>query len=242
MEITAAGAFWVPKSGNSPEEYEDAFALNVEFGRFAVADGASESSFARQWARLLVDTFLVQPPAATADELREWVKPLQQEWSKGNKVKALSWYAEEKSRGGAFSSFLAMTLDAETDKWQAMAIGDSCLFSVRGKKNVVTAFPLSRSEEFHNRPMLLSSEPKSNQNVWGGLKVQEGDLAAGDAFFLMTDALAAWFLTEAELRRRPWAALLKVRSQKDFTAFIDLLRASQALRNDDVTLVLFEVG
>src|SRR5262245_17879032 len=147
MEITTAGSFWVPKSGNSAEEYEDAFALNVEFGRFAVADGASESSFARQWARLLVDAFLAQPPAATGEELREWVKPLQEEWAKGHKTKALSWFAEEKPRNGAFSSFLAMTLDAEADRWQAMAIGDSCLFSVRGKKNVVTAFPLSRSEE-----------------------------------------------------------------------------------------------
>src|SRR6266404_6244133 len=46
-------AFAVPKRGNSTEEYEDAFAANPNAGRFAIADGASESSFASLWAKLL---------------------------------------------------------------------------------------------------------------------------------------------------------------------------------------------
>ena len=41
----------LPKRGHSPEEYEDALAGDPRSGRFAVADGASESSFAGLWAR-----------------------------------------------------------------------------------------------------------------------------------------------------------------------------------------------
>jgi hypothetical protein len=58
----------------------------------------------------------------------------------------------------------------------------------------------------------------------------------------MTDALAQWFLVEAEMGRRPWAALSKVTTPEQFAAYIDCLRAGGALRNDDVTLVSVEVA
>ncbi|HXG08313.1 MAG TPA: hypothetical protein VNK04_00840, partial [Gemmataceae bacterium] len=55
-----AEPFWVPKQGHHEEEYEDAVwppeprdypAADVHL---AIADGATESSYARDWARLLV--------------------------------------------------------------------------------------------------------------------------------------------------------------------------------------------
>jgi hypothetical protein len=57
----------------------------------------------------------------------------------------------------------------------------------------------------------------------------------------MTDALAQWFLAEAELGRRPWSALARaVATPEGFAAFVDCLRGGGALRNDDVTLVRVE--
>ena len=74
-----------------------------------------------------------------------------------------------------------------------------------------------------------------------GIRV-EGDLATNDRLLLMTDALAHWFLVEAEMGRRPWAALARLTTPEQFAAFIDCLRAGGALRNDDVTLVNVEVA
>ena len=48
-------AFMLPKAGSSEADYEDAFALAA--GRIAIADGATESSFARAWADALVHGF-----------------------------------------------------------------------------------------------------------------------------------------------------------------------------------------
>ena len=45
--------FWLPRRGNSPDEYEDAFAVDDASGRYAVADGATEGCFTGLWARLL---------------------------------------------------------------------------------------------------------------------------------------------------------------------------------------------
>ena len=69
--ITSATAWWAPKSGNTASEYEDAYAVKPEALRFAVADGASETSFARQWAELLVEGFVQAAPSAA--ELHDFV-------------------------------------------------------------------------------------------------------------------------------------------------------------------------
>jgi hypothetical protein len=234
---TSATAWWAPKSGNAASEYEDAYAVKPEALRFAVADGASETSFARQWAELLVEGFVQDAPSAA--ELGAFVAPLQAVWAEGQKGKATAWYAERKAADGAFSSLLGVSI--EGDRWRALAVGDSCLFVVRSGK-VLRAFPLERAEQFSNRPSLLSSVSRANAGVWDQVATVEGELQEKDRLLLMTDALAQWFLVEAEMGRRPWAALAKVTTPEQFTAYIDCLRAGGALRNDDVTLVSVEVA
>ena len=234
---TSATAWWAAKSGNAANEYEDAYAVKPDALRFAVADGASETSFARAWAELLVEGFVQEPPSAGG--LPAWVTPLQQAWVNASQGKATAWYAEEKARDGAFSSLLGLTI--EGDRWRALAIGDSCLFVVRAGR-MARAFPLARAEQFNNRPLLLSSVARANGHVWQDVVADEGDLQGADRILLMTDALAQWFLVEAEMGRRPWAALAQITTQEQFRAFVDCLRAGRALRNDDVTLVSVEVA
>jgi hypothetical protein len=234
---TSATTWWAPKSGNAASEYEDAYAVKPEALRFAVADGASETSFARQWAELLVEGFVQDAPSPA--ELQGFVGPLQAVWAEGQKGKATAWYSERKAADGAFSSLLGVTI--EGDRWRAVAVGDSCLFVMRAGK-VLRAFPLERAEQFNNRPSLLSSVARANAGVWSQVATMDGDLQEKDRLLLMTDALAQWFLVEAEMGRRPWAALAKVTTPEQFTAYIDCLRAGGALRNDDVTLVSVEVA
>src|SRR5213083_2611429 len=100
--------FAVPKRGNSVEEYEDAFAANPKAGRFAVADGASESSFASLWAKLLVEGFSHPPP--DADLRKRWLEPLRQRWSSEVEKLELPWYAEAKRSLGAAAAFLGLIL------------------------------------------------------------------------------------------------------------------------------------
>ncbi len=76
---TGLHEFWVPCGGNRPEDYEDAFAANAEAGRFALADGATESSFAALWAQLLVNDF-VQNAAGGLDDWQTHLPTLQNQW------------------------------------------------------------------------------------------------------------------------------------------------------------------
>ena len=81
-------AFRLPKRGHSADEYEDAYAANPYVGRFAVADGASESSFAALWAQLLVNGFT--RPAEKPDPDGGWLQTLQKDVSSTAGVAAIT--------------------------------------------------------------------------------------------------------------------------------------------------------
>jgi len=72
-----------------------------------------------------------------------------------------------------------------------------------------------------------------------------GEWEIGDKFFLMTDAMAAWFLSLYEEGARPWENLdVCLSNGQNHTAFITLvdeLRETRALRNDDLTLISIDV-
>lgn len=250
MEIVAR-ALWLPKSGNTAEEYEDAWAVGDETAeaadrfRCAVADGATEASFSGLWARLLTQGYC---DGAFADEpsLADFA-PQQAVWAREVATIRLPWYAEEKARSGAFSALLGLSIAAVTGpaggRWAALAVGDSCLFQVRDDQ-LLLAWPLAAAESFTNSPMLLSSNPARNVALAQHLVLSAGDWVLGDAFYLLTDALACWFLLAYEAGGRPWADLDAVAAADSgtFVAWIAELRAARVLRNDDVTLLRVAVG
>lgn len=228
------------KRGHTLEEYEDALAGDPERGRFAVADGASESSFAGLWAQLLVDGFVHHEKQEAETN---WLAPLQKRWAAEVDGRPLAWYAEAKRAEGAFATLLGLVLkrsqDASGGRWRAAAIGDSCLFQIH-KDRLVHAFPVTRADAFGDRPSLISSRPSSRPAA----NVQQQDRGTwriGDQFLLMTDALAQWFLQQHEAEHKPWHALDTVlkdaHAEMAFASWIEQLRHQGRIRNDDVTVV-----
>src|SRR5262249_44305113 len=118
-------AFQQPKNGHTAEEYEDACAGDPERGRFAVADGASESAFAGSWARILVKAYVKVPGSWSA-----WLPAARKRWRTQVEGKHLPWYAETKFQEGAQATLLGVAFAEGV--WHAQAVGDCCLFQVRG--------------------------------------------------------------------------------------------------------------
>jgi hypothetical protein len=236
-----AKTYWLPKRGHSDEEYEDAFADDAERGRFAVADGATESSYAGRWAKLLVQGF-VREPACLPRKWGRWLQPIQQEWLADVGNRPLPWYAENKVKDGAFATFLGLVIKRTFCRslcWQAIAVGDSCLFHLRDGA-LLEPFPITQSSEFGNSPWLVGSRSPLGQ-AQKSFRIGKGRCKANDRFWLMTDALAQWFLREHEAGRRPWdtleGLLAASAGNEAFASWVRELRDSEALRNDDVTLV-----
>jgi hypothetical protein len=238
-------SFSLHKEGNAADEYEDAFASNPKSGRFAVADGASESSFAGSWAKLLVEGFVALRGRTSMD----WIAPLQQRWAAGVDHLELNWYAEEKRQQGAFATFLGLWFkkpqEEKEARWKVLAVGDCCVFQVR-EDRLMVAFPVKKSTDFGNRPTLVGSRSLRNgSDPLAAAQHKLGRWKPGDRFFLMTDALAEWFLKRHEEQRKPWESLLRrldePKSIVALTGYVEQLRRQRELNNDDVTLLVVEL-
>jgi hypothetical protein len=178
-------------------------------------------------------------PGRLADALA----PLQSAWWSEVRGKPLPWYAEEKLRSGAFSSLLGITLTESADggdvRWSALAVGDSCLFVVR-EGSLITSFPIQSSEDFDRSPFLISSVRTQDGALEAMLRCDEGPLRPGDDLYLLTDALACWFLASYEEGGEPWLTLQGAggpSAQEDFACWVADERFQHRLRNDDVTVL-----
>lgn len=229
----------VPKAGHRPDENEDATA--AADGRFAVADGASEGWASGPWAQALAAAYARTPPGP--DTYPDWLAAARAGFTPPTGGGA--WYAEAKQEQGAFATLLGVTIEpakAGGLKWRAAAVGDSCAFQVRSG-NLLARFPVETADGFSNRPRLIGSAagPDGPAPDW-----YAGRAEPGDAFYLLTDALAEWFLRVAAGGESPWADLDRVTAANGkpstaFAAWVESLRAARAVRNDDCTAVRVKI-
>lgn len=238
MHISAE-VFWLPKQGNSQQDYEDAYHLDSFISQdlpvfnCAVADGATETSFADKWAQLLVKAYC--QGQLRVESFVKHLSCLQAQWMAQIDITALPWYAEEKVRRGAFSALVGLTLTQNEQCGEVIAVGDSCLFQVSQNK-LIHCFPLTHSQQFQNHPVLLSSHSTYNQQIVHHVNQLKIQWQTGDEFYLMTDALACWFFHAYEHQEHPWQILQQL-TQEQFIQWIKKLRKTRALVNDDVTLL-----
>lgn len=229
MPIAFLTARRVPKTGAPLSECEDATSptpersgpvpLPLQGLAVAVADGATTYSYSQEWASIIC-TEQEKHPIADVDDLMARLPSWQTAWQAAiqDRVNDLPWFAAAKVEQGAFSTFLQLTVHPD-GKWQAIAIGDSCLVQCRRGKlfrrdgTYPYFFPLQNSEAFSARPYLLPTRADMNSRVREHFQETQGTWQMGDEFLLMTDALAAWFIQEAEQNRLPHETLRTFTSQ-----------------------------
>ena len=257
MALRPPREFRLPKAGNRPEEYEDASlavypqrigASGRRTARAVVTDGASESAFAREWANILTGAFVDRPLdlcGLTEDSLNAWLLPAREAWHSGVPWDRLPWHGEAKARAGAFATLLGLAVGAAPDdpgrlSWQALAVGDSCLFVVRDDR-LLLSFPLEDAAEFDNNPALVCSNPANAAGLWESVRRSGGECAPGDLFILATDALACWLLAGNAAGEKPWRTLLAL-DPPGWADWVGERRRDGSMRNDDTTLVVIEVA
>jgi hypothetical protein len=268
-------AYWAPKEGSSAAEYEDAWRVLPGTGDevpgdwvgVAVADGATESLLARQWATMMAGEFVAASAAARDAYLfAETAVALSARWpgvvdsyvaQREDVGRPLRWYERPGIAKGAFATLLALQVDVDSElaarhgpqtdpgllpvigSWHSAALGDTCLFHVRSGRLQV-AYPLGGSSDFGTSPALLGSCDADPDVIVAHVRFAEGSVAEGDDFFVCTDALAAWFLARAEEGGSPWETLRDL-TAAGFPEWVSLARRTGELRNDDVTLVHVDI-
>jgi len=242
-------AFKVPKRDAPDGEIDDAYAMGEDVSpyRFAVADGATQSSFSGVWASMLAHAYCegrlhgTQRETVLFKACGDWYDETRPQISKP--------WALARHASGAHSTLVGLTVGRKPDTdelyWSSVAIGDSCLFLVKGDR-LATTHPIHRADAFSSSPWLLSST-RAAPSEWRdhirprGMK-RGRNLLPGDAFYLMTDALAAWFLRSHEGGSSPWREFDALAGEQSaFAAWVARLRDERAIRDDDVTLLVVRV-
>jgi hypothetical protein len=244
----------IPKSGNRPDENEDAYApvlsngevRSSDFFQCALSDGATRSSFAGLFARSMVETC---SNSIKADSFDLILKDSRSKWNKSIQALDLPWHAQEKVKEGAFATLLWLQFYPKgtnhilwSNYWRAVAIGDSCLFQFR-KDKPIRFLPVKHSTEFNNHPHLISSHAKSK--LYAEEWESTGSWEEGDDFFLVSDALAKWTYRLLEANKSP-SPIFKdrlTRRAKDnhFQEWIEIMRKSHDIKDDDTTLIWIKV-
>jgi hypothetical protein len=239
--------FLLPKSGQAFSECEDAVGINAEAHRYAVADGATEAFDAGSWAKRLAHRWVESPkPALTLEDFRAWVeaegKSLHDSWA----GLRLAWYAEEKARGGSYAAFVGIGFEPDKSEpsWQAVALGDSCLIHCRARE-VLMSLPLSDYRRFNAAPVLVPSLGLLLNAALSQAVARRGEARAGDTFWLLSDAAAAWYLMLSETRdpqRALFEALLADSKHDELVDFFERERLSNRIKDDDIAILRIEVA
>lgn len=231
------------KFGNSIAENEDNFLApsksEVEsevLMRFAIADGATESSFSKEWSNLLVSCYKDSP--FDRDKIAETVNKLSESWHSLIKVEQLPWFAQEKAKIGAFASLLGLTVDRAEHKFEAVAIGDCTLFQVRNNEVILT-FPVATVDEFCNTPNLIATNRNYQTEFEKTVAYGKGSIEPADIMLLATDAMAAWIFRQWKAGERPWHHLQNILTnyRDDFERWLNNQRQANEIKNDDITLI-----
>ena len=219
-------ALSLPRRGNTSGQLEDAVAGAAATGRFAVADGASESCFADLWAELLVEEFVSRADCEPG-ELRSFLPNAQKRWQENMDGRTLPWFAEEGVRKGAFATFLGLAIatSGRSLRWQAAAVGDSCLFHVR-KNTLQKSFPLDSWKQF-GTPSAPARLTHTSGVDWrrDGSKKQMAGANRKTSFSWQRMHLAQWCLGQHEAGENPWQQIASLvsspTSEMDFPLWID---------------------
>lgn len=237
-----ATAFWFPKSGSSPAEWEDGFALSERKGTFAIADGASTSANARRWAALLTGAAVMDPiQAHDRPSFGRWLHKRCEEFASCRAIDMANtadqpWYATEVANRHAYATLLVLQFSPDLTTARALAVGDCLLVVVDTAGEALRTWPLTDAGQFGATPDLASSDPDSVERVAATARLERITVPQGCSVLLMTDALAQWALDTHVDEPRLWGLLAKI-GHDDLGELVATLRTEGHIVNDDVTFV-----
>jgi serine/threonine protein phosphatase PrpC len=241
----------LPKIGETEKNIQDRFAVSADNNLIAISDGAGSSLYPSQWAEILVEHFChtsSEPIAIAQQSYEEWLQPAQEKWRQYYLERLTNpnrkwWQGGSQLKSHAAATFVGLKavdeLNSEQKRWQAIAVGDSCLFKLTKNTAELISFPLQKAEEFKGTTQCFFSLPE-----YSSFPPQfiEGVCEQGDIFLLATDALSQWLLTEYEQQSTLWQEIFTLDNSEEFIAFVEKLRREKSIKNDDITGLIVPIA
>lgn len=239
MKINIKG-FITSKKSELYSDCADNYAINIEHNKFSISDGVSKSFFPKIWSDILVNKYVNQKDWK---DNNEFIVESQKEWqSKIDEIvnqPETKWFTKSQynRKDPALATFVGLQFLESDQKWIAQALGDSFLFFIP-KNSTEIEIKLSTKPEpivFDNFPDYLSSIGNSHK---GEKKPIKGEKIKEGTFYLMTDALAEWFINDTE---QAVQKLKNIQNQEQFLVTIEDERNTNRLNDDDCAILIIEV-
>ena len=248
MKLDIKG-FITHKKKESFKDCADRYAFDKDKRKFALSDGVSQSFFPAIWANELVHEWVSTESAAIDEIIHSARKKWQINVDKQVNQPNVPWYTFSSFMDGkpGLATFVGLRFfrkggneDRKSDWWwKAYALGDSYLFfvpySYEDYNNELIKLSSNENDAFDNYPDYYASKEEFKQK--GDIKTEQKKVKEG-TFFLMSDALAEWFIKEGENafnKTKSWE------NQKHFERYIDELRHSEEIVNDDSAILIIDI-
>lgn len=231
------------------ERSEDAWAVDVDRGRLAVADGAASAWRAGDWAAALVDAWIAQPPGRPrrgghVEGLLRWVDAVRTTFGGADEdgdgspdTTERPWFADAAAARGSHAALLGISitgLSGRRPRLRALAVGDVCLLVVRDGR-LAAALPVADPDAFGSRPALVSSlrdgAPERHEVV-----AHERELRVGDVLLVATDAMSAFLLRLGRVQPGVWDVVARV-DRSGLLRLVEQGLGAGLLERDDLTLL-----
>ncbi len=241
--------FTLAKDPEQPGAFQDACCIDTEHNIAAIADGVSSSLFSGPWAAILAESVVADgPDPSDRESFSDWLRQQRARWAASIDTSSLAWFQKAKLPMGAFSTLLH-TRVWEVDGVQAgafggyrlaaFAVGDSCLFQIRGGE-LVRSFPLETSDQFEADPIVLGSVDLKRDHLLQ-FAILDEMCYPGDELILCTDAVAEWAVRCYASGDPPaWNDFWHM-SEDDWRSGVVWLRQERQMRIDDATMLMVRV-
>jgi hypothetical protein len=212
----------------------------------AVADGATQAYLGETWAQILVDAWARKKLSVSQsnDATRLAIDMLATSWLEAAEPPSdAPWYVAAKASRGAHATLLGvdLRLNHRAWRWRALAIGDTSLFALNEELALEASYPVLSSRDFTSTPALLTAGG-SNPDLARGRRIRAtGALPRGGLLMVATDAIAKCLLAAEEDGLPLWGqAVDAVATKRRFARWVEELRGSRRIDDDDTTLLVAE--
>jgi serine/threonine protein phosphatase PrpC len=249
MSIVLIKSFFGHKRGIGYWEGADRIAMNLENGRFAIADGVSQSHLSNLWADILCQAYVNSIAPANNDwimhyvaenivyDCQLWEKQSEDVVANATPDKAFLLQMTQEEYQYAGSTLAGITIEQQLLYYHVL--GDSCIYIIDSQTGKPIRFSTVKEEEgFTASPDYLSSDGRMiGSPIYGQMPIESCFV------ILMTDAFSDWFETQYAKDARLMQLLWNLNNHSEFIQFVENARDCDDLKmkDDDVALLMLKI-
>ena len=236
MKLRLDFAASISKDLEQADLNEDNWAGSPDLKCFALSDGASESYDSKRWSEMLVQKYAINPAF-----LPDWVHQAVADYNSAVDFSELSWSQQMAFERGSYATLLTLQLAENGTEVEILAVGDSLALHCRANE-VLVSYPFTSSEQFDERPQLLSTLSGGNDflteaNLFHKRTCKTWHILEGDVIYLLTDAVGQWALRVLGSSPSSLEELAKIDSLETFVELVLRCRSEGLMKLDDSTML-----